>query len=71
MEKCKVIHLGHNNRQTKYNMGQTELQMSSVEKDLRGFVDDRLNFKKHVDGEIPKASDSKFLKNIFYIEINT
>ena len=25
----------------------------------------------HIDGEIPKASNSKFLKNLFLIEINT
>ena len=56
IEKCKVIHLCHNNRQTTYNIGQTELQTSSVEKDLRIFVDDRLNFKKHVSHVVHKAS---------------
>ena len=40
IEKCKVIHLGHNNRQTMYNMGQTEPQTLSVKKDLRVFVDE-------------------------------
>ena len=39
-----------------YSMGQTELQMSSVEKDLGVFVDDRLNFKKHVSHAVNKAS---------------
>ena len=34
IEKCKVVHIGHKKRQTTYNMGQTELQASSVEKDL-------------------------------------
>ena len=50
------MHLGHNNRQTTYNMGQTELQLSSVEKDFDVFVDDRLNFKKHVFHAVNKAS---------------
>ena len=32
IEKCKVIHVSHDNRQTTYKMGQTELQTSSVKK---------------------------------------
>jgi len=55
-DKCKVLHLGHNNRQATYNMGQTELQRSSVEKDLGVFVDDQLKFKKHVSHAVNKAS---------------
>ena len=56
IEKCILIHLSHNNRQITYNMGQTELQTSSVEKDLGMLVDDRLNFKKHVSNAVNKAS---------------
>ena len=56
VEKCKFIQICHNNRQTTNNMGQTELQKSSVEKDLGVFVDDQLNLKKHVSHVVNNAS---------------
>ena len=34
IEKCKVIHLGHNNRQTTYNMGQTYSRLHQSRKTL-------------------------------------
>ena len=37
-------------------MGQTELQTSSVKKDLGVFVDDQLNFNNHVSHAVNKAS---------------
>ena len=54
VEKCKVIHRGHNNRQTTYNM-EHKLQ-TSVEKDLGVCVDDRLKFKEHVSHAVNKGS---------------
>ena len=56
IEKCKVIHLSHNNIQTTYNMGQIKLQVSAAEKDLGVFVNDQVKFKKHVSHAVNKAS---------------
>ena len=68
IEKCKVIHLGDNNRQ----YGQTELQTLSVEKDIGVFGDDRLKFKEHVSYAVNKASRILgMIRAIFFVSTRT
>ena len=40
--KCRVLHLGRNNHMYQYRLGDDQLEMSFVEKDLGVLVDDRL-----------------------------
>lgn len=51
-DKCKIVHLGKNNKKHDYFIGTGEdrikLEESDLEKDLRVYIDPDLNFKKHI-----------------------
>ena len=71
-EKCKILHLGTKNEKNKYFIGSDDqritLEESDLEKDLGVFIDPNLNFKKHINNTVKKASYSsyKILKNFTY-----
>ena len=46
VDKCKVMHLGHNNPKVNYVMETTQLQEVSEEKDLGIIVSDDLKWDK-------------------------
>ena len=54
--KCKVMHLGKNNPAFNYNMGETELEESNIEKDLGVFIDNKLSFDHHIQQAVNKAN---------------
>jgi ribonucleases P/MRP protein subunit RPP40 len=55
LEKCAVLHLGHNNPRNKYYIGNHLLSVCSNYKDLGFIIDDKLNFKNHYDTIITKG----------------
>jgi len=44
--KCRVLHLGRNNRMYQYRLGDDLLERTFVEKDLGVLVDDRLTMRQ-------------------------
>jgi len=54
--KCRVLHLGRNNPMHHYSLGVDLLQSSSVERDLRVLVDDRLTMSQQCALTAKKAS---------------
>ena len=56
VDKCKVMHLGLNNPRRSYNMGDTNLQASEVERDLGVLIDHQLDFGKHIRTIVGRAS---------------
>jgi len=58
--KCKIMHIGNNNRKDKYYMLQDGvnrlLETSDLEKDIGVYVDDELKFDKHVEVQCNKAN---------------
>ena len=75
-DKCKVLHLGKNNPKNKYFIGTGDqripLEITELEKDLGVNVDPNLNFKKHVNITVKKASYAsyKILKNFTFRDAN-
>ena len=71
-EKCKILHLGKNNKKNEYFIGsdndRIKLDTTDLEKDLGIHIDPDLNFKKHIKNIVKKASYSKYktLKNFTY-----
>jgi ribonuclease P/MRP protein subunit RPP40 len=60
-DKCKVMHLGHNNQHKEYRMKKNDgsehvLDSTTAEKDLGVTVDDKLTFNTHVHNSINKAN---------------
>jgi hypothetical protein len=60
-EKCKVMHLGHNNPQATYHMTKPQgdvhtLQATDEEKDLGVLIDRKLTFSKHAQAQATKAN---------------
>ena len=55
-EKCKVLYLGIKNAKHKYKMGDTCLESSICEKDLRVLVDSKLNMSQQCDMVAKKAN---------------
>ena len=56
VDKCKVMHIGRANPKHSYNMGGTELTVTTEEKDLGVLVDDELDFDKHIRAIVNKAN---------------
>ena len=56
VDKCKVMHIGRTNPKHSYNMGGTELTVTTEEKDLGVLVDDELEFDKHIRAIVNKAN---------------
>ena len=71
-EKCKIFHLGRNNKKTEYFIGtgnqRIPLEETVLEKDLGVHIDQNLNFKEHIKKTVKKASYTsyKILKNFTY-----
>ena len=61
--KCKILHIGENNPKFSYYIGEganrTEIETTTLEKDLGVLVDNNLNFEDHIDFIIKKASQKK------------
>lgn len=65
--KCKVMHIGHNNNEASYHMGNTQLETTKAEKDLGVLVDDKLSFRAHAAACVNKANRTLgLIKNSFY-----
>lgn len=58
--KCKVMHVGNDNQKFNYHMkqGQENIQLEEtlVEKDLGVYVDNKLNFERHIETQVNKAN---------------
>ena len=71
-EKCKMLHLGRKNQQKDYFIGNNEerikLETTDLEKDLGVHIDTNLDFKKHINNTVKKASYTsyKILKNFTF-----
>ena len=78
-DKCKVLQLGNKNAKHLYcmktngNNAGTKLENSDVEKDLGVYVDNGLNFSKHVEIQVNKANRILGLirRSYEYIDIET
>ena len=55
-EKCSVIHLGKNNAQNKYNLGNAVLTNSDKERDLGIIVDKTMKFSEHINSVVGSAN---------------
>ena len=56
VDKCKIMHIGRTNPKHSYNMGGTNLAVTTEEKDLGVLVDDELEFDKHIRAIVNKAN---------------
>ncbi len=54
--KCKVMHLGKNNKDFDYQMGNITLERTKCEKDLGVWVDDDLKLSNHANKQAIKAN---------------
>ena len=58
--KCKVMHFGHANGQSKYTMkdngSEVSLESTSEEKDLGVWIDDKLKFTSHIGHAVAKSN---------------
>ena len=70
--KCKILHLGENNPNRKYYIGngdtRIELESTILEKDLGVQIDPQLSFDDHINMIIKKASSksAQILENFTY-----
>jgi ribonuclease P/MRP protein subunit RPP40 len=55
-EKCSVIHLGKNNAQNKYKLGNAVLTSSDKERDLGIIVDKTMKFSEHINSVVGSAN---------------
>ncbi|CAM5140517.1 unnamed protein product [Natator depressus] len=55
-EKCKVMHLGINNKNFSYKLGTHQLEITEEEKDLGVLVDHRMTMRCQCDMEVKKAN---------------
>ena len=71
-EKCKILHLGKNNPNHKYSIGDENnritLDDTDLEKDLGVYIDTKLDFKSHIKSIVKKGSYAsyKIVKNFTY-----
>ena len=57
-DKCSIIHLGHNNLQYNYSLGDKDLNNSICERDLGVLVDSNLKFSEHCNSVIKQANST-------------
>ena len=59
-DKCKSLHLGHNNHEYQYSMPSTvtrkPIEKTNLEKDLGVNIDVQLKFSKHIEIQVNKAN---------------
>ncbi|CAM5075408.1 unnamed protein product [Natator depressus] len=55
-EKCKVMHLGINNKNFSYKLGTHQLEVTEEEKDLGVLVDHRMTMSRQCDMAVRKAN---------------
>lgn len=55
-KKCKVMHLGKNNKNFEYHMKEESLETTSCEKDLGVWVDNQLKLSTHAETQAKKAN---------------
>ncbi|CAM5144514.1 unnamed protein product [Natator depressus] len=55
-EKCKVMHLGINNKNFSYKLGTHQLEVMEEEKDLGVLVDHRMTMSRQCDMAVKKAN---------------
>uniref|UniRef100_A0A452HYE6 Reverse transcriptase domain-containing protein n=1 Tax=Gopherus agassizii TaxID=38772 RepID=A0A452HYE6_9SAUR len=55
-EKCKVMHLGINNKNFRYTLGTHQLEATEEEKDLGVLVDHRMTMSRQCDMAVKKAN---------------
>jgi hypothetical protein len=55
-KKCKVMHLGGNNKKYDYIMDNIRLEEVDVEKDLGVWIDDQLKLSTHIENQVKKAN---------------
>ncbi|CAM4707266.1 unnamed protein product [Lepidochelys kempii] len=55
-EKCKVMHLGINNKNFSYKLGTHQLEVTEEEKDLGVLVDNRMTMSRQCDMALKKAN---------------
>ena len=56
-KKCKVLGIGRKQRdKNKYKMGGKDLEHSNAEKDIGVIIDEKLNFREHMNSKIKKAN---------------
>ena len=56
VDKCKIMHLGRRNPKHTYNMGGSNLAVTTEERDLGVLIDDQLDFDKHIRGIVNRAN---------------
>ena len=56
VDKCKIMHLWKKNPRHTYNMGGSNLTVTTEERDLEVLIDDQLDFDKHISGIVNKAN---------------
>ena len=72
-DKCKVMHMGYNNRYFDYLMSGSKLESVNEEKDLGVIVSDDLKWEKHWSAAVRKANrilgtiKQKFSKTAFRV----
>ena len=56
VDKCKVVHVGHNNSCSKYSLGNTELNSAVKETDLGVVIDNTLKFSEQCSTAVKSAN---------------
>ena len=56
VDKCKVMHLGHNNPKRQYTMDGKRLAVTEKEKDLGVIIDNKLDFGAHIRSIVGRAN---------------
>ena len=56
VDKCKIMHLGHNNPMNSYSMGGSNLEVTEEERDLGVLIDNKLDFGNHIRCIVGKAN---------------
>ena len=69
-QKCKILHLGHNNPNQNYIMDGKPLENVDAERDLGVLVDSNLTFRRHISATIQKANQMLGIIRRAFVNIN-